>query len=123
MTTTGDFGRLRYRARLVELDKELRSFDQNLEIHRVEEGDRLILRAQNEETDFYLAAEFIYCNDPQEEPAWAECHYVDYRCHREVHFHADYDEILDLVRQMLTGRFQLWSGTSTPLAPFFHLQG
>lgn len=119
MIPTGDFGRLRHRARLVELDKELRSFDQNLQIHRVEAGDRLILRAQLEETDFYLAAEFLYCSDPLEEPAWAECHYVDYRCDREVHLTADYDAILDLLRQMLTGRFQLWSGTETPLTPFF----
>ncbi len=109
------------RAQLVEIEKDLRSFDlPDWQVARQQDEERIRLHGEWESEDAFLEVEFLCDLTPDGEPPQAEVHYIDYRCDREVTFTADYAAILDLVRQMLGGNFQVWSGSGDqPIGSFF----
>ena len=109
------------RARLVEIEKELRSYDYpGWEVQRYQDEEQIRIHAVLESDRSLTEAEFILNLDPAEdEPASAECFYADYNSDREVAISADFELVLEIFRQMLNEQFQVWTGAGQPLSTLF----
>ncbi|ABB57799.1 hypothetical protein [Synechococcus elongatus] len=109
------------RARLIEIEKELRSYDYpGWEVQRYQDEEQIRIHAVLESDRTLTEAEFLLLLDAGDErPDSAECFYTDYNSDREVTISGDFELVLEIFRQMLNEQFQVWTGSLQPLTPLF----
>lgn len=109
------------RARLVEIEKELRSYDYpGWEVQRYQDQEQIRLHAVLESDRTLTEAEFVLRLDAGDDrPDSAECFYADYSSDHEVTISGDFELVLEIFRQMLNEQFQVWTGSLQPLTPLF----
>lgn len=109
------------RARLVEIEKELRSYDYpSWEVQRYQDDEQIRIHAVLESDRTLTEAEFVLLLDAVDDrPDSAECFYADYSSDREVTISGDFELVLEIFRQMLNEQFQVWTGSLQPLTSLF----